>query len=85
MDIEEAVLVTLRILPLTHCAVIKQPPISRVVLVAASIEIAEKNGIEVTIEKRREFLTKVAGEILKNQRSENVQQSLKIILHRQGS
>ena len=54
-------------------------------LSAASIEIAEDNGIVVPIEKRKEFLQKVAGEMSKDQRSVNVQQSLKIILHPQGA
>ena len=51
---------------------------------AASIEIVE-NGIDVTIEKRKEFLQKVALEMSKDQRSENVQQSLKSNLHCQDA
>ena len=55
------------------------------ILQAASIEIADKNGIEVIIEKRKEFTPKVAVEMSKDQRPEKVQQSLKSILHRQGA
>ena len=42
---------------------------------STSIEIAENIGIEVTIEKRKEFLPKVAGDMSKDQRPENVQMS----------
>ena len=49
----------------------------------ASIEIAENNGIEVTVKKRKEFLPKVTAEMSKEQWSENVQRSLKSIPHRQ--
>ena len=45
----------------------------------ASIEIAENNDIEVCIEKRKEFLQKVPGEMWKDQRSENAQQFLKSV------
>ena len=54
-------------------------------LQAVSIDIAENNGIEVTIVNRKEFIPKVTGEMSEDQRSENVQQFLKNILHRQGS
>ena len=43
------------------------------ILKTVSIEIAENNGIEVTVEKRKEFLPQVTEEISKDQRSENVQ------------
>ena len=49
------------------------------------VEITENNGIEVTIEKRKEVLPQTTGEMSEDERSENVQQSLKNILHRQGS
>ena len=53
-------------------------------LQAASVEIAENNVVEMTIEKRKEFLSKVTGDMSKDQRSEIIQQSSKCILHRQG-
>ena len=63
---------------------------------AASIQIVENNGIGETIEKRSEFLPKVTGVMSKDPQSENVQmakdelsenvsQSLKIILHPQSA
>ena len=36
-----------------------------------------ENGIELTIEKLKEFFPKMTGEMSKDQRSDNVQQSLK--------
>ena len=54
-------------------------------LQAASIEIAENIDIEMTIEKGKYFPSKVTGEMSRDQRSDNVQRSLKNILHRQGS